>query len=161
MLLATEQDYQNGSVYTRYPPPDDVYRKRARLFRFFPEPILVVGCGFGGLVKAFQELGKASWGVDASSFMVENRVCDRIFHYSILDLANWKVMGTSEAIITEDLLPCLTDEETTLASRNCQALAPIVVHMVTERGTASNLNYHSTGYWMSLINQPALSLEGI
>ena len=161
MLLATEKDYQNGSIYTQYPPPAEVYEKRARLFQYYPEPILVVGCGFGGLVKAFQEMGKVACGVDASrDYAIPNQLTENVYYGNILDLSDW-TLGTFETLFTEDMLPCLTDEEAKIAARNCRALSPIVIHMVTERGEDKELNYHTTGYWMTLTGQPTISLEGM
>lgn len=122
----------------------------------------MVGCGFGGLVRAFRDLNKQAWGIDASQWCIDNRdkrVSDRVFKFDILDLSDW-MLGEMGAVLTEDMLPHLTDNEVLAATRNCQALAPIVIHMVTEHGQA-DLNYHSTGYWMSLTNQLTVSLEGM
>lgn len=162
MRLASYEDF-NGGIYTRYPPPDEVYDKRARVFRFYPEPILVVGCGFGGLVRAFRDLNKQAWGIDASQWAIDNRdkqVGDRVFKFDILDLSNW-TLGQMGTVFSEDVWPCLTDNEVLVAARNCQALAPFVINMVTERGEHEDLNYRPTGYWMSFTGQPTLSLEGM
>lgn len=159
MRLASYTDFQNGPIYTHYPLPPEVYVKRAGLFRYFPEPILVVGCGFGGLVQALEDSGKLAWGIDASPYAIENRTHQRVKLGNILDLSDWQ-MGQFEALITEDLLTHLTDDEALIAARNCQAVSPIVIHLVTEQGEA-DLNYHSTGYWMKLTNQLTISLEGM
>lgn len=159
MRPATREDFQDGPIYTRYPPPLEVYTVRARLFHFFPDPILVVGCGFGGLVQAFTNLGKQAWGMEVSSYCLENKVSDRVIRGNILDLTTWR-LGQVETLLTEDLLPHLTDEEALVAARNCQALSPIVIHLVTEQGQA-DLNYHSCAEWMKLTGQPAISLEGM
>lgn len=159
MRLASYTDFQNGPIYTHYPLPPEVYARRAGLFRYFPEPILVVGCGFGGLIQALEDSGKLAWGIDASPYAIENRASKRVIFGNILDLSDWQ-MGQFETLFTEDLLPHLTDDEVLIAARNCQALSPIVIHMVTEQGEA-DLNYHSTGYWMKLTNQLTISLEGM
>lgn len=157
MRLASHEDF-HGGVYTEYRHHEG-HAKRARLFRFFPEPILVVACGFGFLVEEFGRLGKAAWGIDASDYAIENRVSERARPGNILDLSDF-TLGQFETLITEDLLPYLTDDEALIAARNCQALSPIVIHMVTEQGEA-DLNYHSAGYWMTLTNQLTISLEGM
>lgn len=159
MRLASYRDFNNGPIYTHYPLPDATYDKRARLFYYHPEPILVAGCGFGGLVRAFRDRDKQAWGIDASEWATSNRVSERVRHGNILDLRDWE-LSEFATLITEDLLPCLTDDEVMIAARNCLALSPIVVHLVTEQGQA-NLNYHSTGYWMNLTNQLTVSLEGM
>jgi 2-polyprenyl-3-methyl-5-hydroxy-6-metoxy-1,4-benzoquinol methylase len=158
MRLASRADFYDGPIYTQYRHHEG-YAKRARLFRYFPEPILVVGCGFGFLVEEFKLLAKSAWGIDASQWAINNRVNERVKLGDILDIRNWE-LGEFAAVVTEDLLPCLTDNEALLAARNCQALSPIVVHLVTEQGRA-DLNYHSTGYWMSLTSQLTVSLEGM
>lgn len=160
MRLASHADFQNGPIYTRYPLPPEVYAKRARLFHFYPEPILVVGCGFGGLVQALIEDGKQVWGIDASPYAIENRTHARVVLGNILDLSGWQ-MGQFATLITEDLLPHLTDEEVLVAARNCQAISPIVIHMVTEQGEAKELIYRTAAKCMNLTNQPTVSLEGM
>jgi SAM-dependent methyltransferase len=159
MRLASFSDFHDGPIYTRYRHHDG-YRKRALLFRHFPEPILVVGCGFGFLVQELIELGQQAWGIDASPYAIDNRVTDHAQQADILDPSTW-TLGDFATVITEDLLPCLTDNETLTAARNCQLLAPIVVHLVTEQGQAIELNFHSTAEWMRLTNQLTVSLEGM
>lgn len=158
MRLASAADFYDGPIYTQYRHHEG-YAKRARLFHYFPEPILVAGCAFGFLVEEFKFLAKASWGIDASEWAIDKRVNERVRLGNILDLSTW-TLGQMGTVITEDLLPCLTDDEAVIAARNCQALSPVVVHLVTEQGQ-TDLNYHSTGYWMSLINQLTISLEGM
>lgn len=157
MRLATQEDF-HGDIYSQYRHHEG-YAKRAQLFRYFPEPILVVGCGFGFLLEEFDRLRKPVWGIDASTYCLENRVHQRVRQGNILDLADF-TLGQFETLITEDLLPYLTDDEVLTAARNCKALAPIVIHMVTEQGQA-DLNYHSCAYWMNLTQQLTVSLEGM
>lgn len=153
MRLACPEDFY-GLIYSHYRHHEG-YAKRANLFRYFPDPILVVGCGFGFLVTELLKLDKDAWGIDASPYAVENRENDRVELGNILD-GKLKA-GKFATVVTEDLLPYLTDDEAIAASRNCQG---IVVHMVTEQGQA-DLNYHSTGYWMNLTKQLTVSLEGM
>lgn len=158
MRLASREDFFNGPIYTQYRHHEG-YTKRAQLFRYFPEPILIVGCGFGFMVQELQDLNKQAWGIDAATYAIKNRTTERVLLGNILDLQTIN-LGAFETIITEDLLPYLTDDEVLTIARNCQALSPIVVHMVTEQGSA-DLNYHSTGHWMTLTNQLTVSLEGM
>jgi hypothetical protein len=134
------------------------YARRAALFRHFPEPLLVVGCGFGFLVVELQRLGKQAQGIDASLYAYDCRVTDRVQQVNIL--SDPSHLGTFATVITEDVLPWLTDDEAIIAARNCARLAPIVIHLVTEQGQA-NYNYHPAGYWMHLTHQLAVSLEGM
>lgn len=159
MRLACSKDFQHGPIYTKYPLSEEVYDRRAKLFRYFPEPILVAGCGFGGLVDALQRLRKQAWGIDASQYAIDNATSRRAFKFDILNLSTW-TLGQMETVVTEDLIPCLTDDEVLVAARNCQALAPIVIHMVTESGQA-DLSYRSCVEVMRITNQLTVSLEGM
>ena len=162
MRLASQEDFFGG-IYTEYRHHEG-YAKRARLFERFPDPILVVGCGFGFLVQELLSRGKDAYGIDASLYAVRNRVLDRVSLNSILDPGDVTLLQIQlerfGTMITEDLLPHLTDDEAKIAAENCARLGGIVVHMVTEQGDAK-LNYHSSGYWMTLTNQPTISLEGM
>jgi SAM-dependent methyltransferase len=164
MRLASQSDFYNGPIYTQYRHHEG-YAKRARLFRYFPEPILVVGCGFGFLVTEFLRVGRRAAGIDAAVYAIERKDNDAIFWASVLDIQDCRItlrdflpFGT---VITEDLLSYLTDEEATIAAINCSKLGPIVIHMVTEQGEAPQLNYHSTAEWMNLTSQLTVSLEGM
>jgi SAM-dependent methyltransferase len=159
MRLASQSDFYNGPIYTQYRHHEG-YAKRARLFRYFPEPVLVVGCGFGFMVQEFLDLGLQAWGIDVSPYAVENRVTPRVVYGNILDLSECQ-LGEFATLFTEDLLPCLNNDEVLICARNCQALSPIVIHLVTVQGEALQLNYHSTAEWMNLTSQPTVSLEGM
>lgn len=154
MRLASEQEF--STAYTNYRWHDG-YAKRARLFQHFPEPVIVVGCGFGFLVVELQRLGKLAHGIDAADYCRTNRVTESFTQHDILTGPPRLHAAT---VITEDLLPWLTDTEAITCAENCALLAPIVVHLVTEQGQA-DYNYHSTGYWMSLTGQLTVSLEGM
>lgn len=157
--LASYEDF-HGRIYTDYRHHEG-YAKRAKLFEHFPDPILIVGCGFGFLVDELLKLSKGAYGIDASLYATLNRVNDRVSLKSILDPVDVESLRTRFAtVITEDLLPHLKDEEAKIAAMNCSKLGGIVVHMVTEQGEA-DLTYHSTGYWMTLTNQLTVSLEGM
>lgn len=145
------------TAYTYYPLPVAVYARRALLLYRLPDPVLVVGCGFGRLVVELQRLGKVAWGCDASPYAETNRVTD---NFLLLDITAVTPSGHFATAITEDLLPWLTDFEAVTAANNCAAIAPLVLHLVTEQGQA-DYNYHSTGYWMRLLNQLVISLEGL
>jgi SAM-dependent methyltransferase len=156
--LATANDFFHGAIYTNYRHHEG-FAKRARLFKFFPEPILVVGCGFGFLVQEFENLGKLAWGIDASPYAINHKVNMRVIYGDVLRIHEWK-MGEFATLITEDLLPHLTNDEALIAARNCQALSPVVIHMVTEQGQA-DLNYRPCAEWMSVTSQLTVSLEGM
>lgn len=159
MTVATPERFY-GLWYTQYRHHEG-FAKRARLFAAFPGPILVVGAGFGYLVEELLQYREA-YGIDASEWAV-GQAEGRVIVADILrDVEHVQGrLGAFATVITEDLLPSLTDEEAVIASVNCAQLGSIVIHLVTEQGTVSELNYHSTGYWMNLTNQLTVSLEGM
>lgn len=161
VILASPEVY--AEAYTEYPLPDTVYAKRAQLFKSFPERIMVVGCGFGHLVSELRKLGKDAWGVDASAWAALSRVDDHAWMSDILDGNNVRLLqgyiGPIATVITEDLLPWLTDEEAVTCANNCSTLGQIVIHLVTEQGEA-DYNYKPTYQWQLLTNQLTCSLEG-
>lgn len=154
MRLACAKDFYNGPVYTNYRHHEG-YAKRAALFQNFPEPVCIVGCGFGFLVQELLKLKKDCWGIDASPYAIENRVTKRVVLGNILDFT-----PEARTLITEDMLPYLTDNEAVIAAKRCGAKGATVVHLVTESGEA-DLNYHSLGQWMALTHQLTISLEGM
>lgn len=167
MRLASPSDFYNGPIYTYYRHHEG-YAKRAELLREFPDPILVVGCGFGFLVEELLKIGKDAYGIDESLWAmayVPDGIGRRIWRRNILDAEQVRdiplrlpPLGT---VVTEDLLPCLTDEETRIAAEHCATLAPSTIHLVTEQGQAQELNYHSLSEWSKLTNQLTISLEGM
>lgn len=161
MRLASREEF--AEAYTQYPLPREVYAKRARLFEGFPEKILIVGCGFGLLVSELRNLGKDARGIDASAWAWENRDNEWVWCSDILNASKVDILrqqhGPFATIITEDLLPWLTEEEVEMCARNCTGLGKIVIHMVTEQGEAP-YNYHPCVYWMALTKQLTCSLGG-
>lgn len=155
MRLASQEEF--AAAYTQYRHHDG-YRKRAQLFRHFPDPILVVGCGFGFLVEELLYLGKSAWGIDLSDYAEDNCVTENFSKVNIT--GDISLLPPFATIITEDLLPWLTDKEAVIAAKNCSAHGAIVIHLVTVAGEA-DYNYHSCGYWMTLTNQLTISLEGM
>lgn len=133
------------------------YAHRARLLASLPEPIIIIGCGFGYLVIELQRLGKLAHGIDISDYCRDNRVTEQ---FSQLDILRGPLRLNAGTVVTEDLLSWLTDAEARMAAENCAATGAVVLHLVTESGQA-DYNYHSTGYWMTLTDQLAISLEGM
>jgi hypothetical protein len=154
MRLASPEEY--AQAYTDYHHHSG-YAKRARLLQYLPDPIIVVGCGFGYLILELQRLGKLAHGIDVSDYCWDHRVTDNFTQHDIL---RGLPRLNASTVITEDLLPWLTNAEAIICAENCAQLSPLVLHLVTESGQA-DYNYHSTGYWMSLTNQLTISLEGM
>src|ERR1043165_5281445 len=149
MRLASASDFFNGIQYTHYRHHAG-YAKRAQLLLGLPEPLLIVGCGFGFLVREFERLEKEVYGIDASSYAIAKRVSSNVSLADILRPETWQFELDFATVITEDLLPCLTDDEAGLAACNCARIAPVVIHLVTEQGQVKELNYHSCVEWMRI-----------
>lgn len=159
MMVATPERF-NGTWYTQYRHHEG-FAKRARLFATFPGPILVVGAAFGFLVEELLQYREA-YGIDASEWAAEQAEGRVIIADILTDVEHIKArLGAFATVVTEDLLPSLTDAEAITAATNCAQLGGIVIHLVTEHGEVAELNYHSTGHWMALTNQLAVSLEGM
>jgi hypothetical protein len=163
MKLATQERFFNGEWYTHYWHHPG-FAKRASRLASFPGPILVVGAAFGYLVKDLLPYGEA-YGIDASEWavgQVEQSLSDRVILADILtDTEQIRELGPFGCVVTEDLLPCLTDGEAQTAAGVCAELNPLVIHLVTERGEAADLNYHVVAEWASLTGQFTISLEGM
>lgn len=154
MIIASLDEYSRA--YSNYRHHEG-YAKRGRLLQSLPEPVVVVGCGFGFLVVELQRLNRLAHGVDISDYCYENRVTDNFTQHDILTGPPRLRAGT---VVTESMLEWLTDSEAVVCAKNCALLSPLVLHLVTEQGQA-DYNYHSTGYWMSLTGQLTVSLEGM
>lgn len=153
MRLASPQEF--ATAYTDYRWHEG-YEKRARLLASLPEPMLIVGCGFGFLVAELLKLGRDAFGIDAADYCYEQRVVKPFMQHDILR----GPFSSHATVISEDLLPWLTDKEARICAKHCALTGPLVLHLVTEQGQA-DYNYHSTGYWMALTNQLTISLEGM
>jgi hypothetical protein len=159
MQLATEQRF-NGTWYTKYRHHKG-FAKRAQLLISYPEPILIIGCGFGYLIVELELLGKVAKGLEASDWAVQNRVRNSVKLGSALDVTKISLQAPFASIVTEDLLPCLTDAEVLTLATNCASFTIPVLHLVTEQGAASELNYRPRGEWAELTGQQIMSLEGM
>lgn len=154
MRLASAQEF--AVAYTEYHWHKG-YAKRAQLLQSLPQPVVVVGCGFGFLVVELARLGKLTHGIDASDYCWTNRVTENFTQWNILTGPPRLHAAT---VVTEDLLPWLTDAEAVTTAKNCALISPLVLHLVTEQGQ-EDYNYHSTGYWNTLTGQITVSLEGM
>lgn len=154
MLVASPETF--AEAYTDYHHHGG-YARRAQLLQHLPDPIVVVGCGFGYLVVELQQLGKLAYGIDVSDYCWDHRVTTAFSQHDIL---RGPPKLNAATVVTEDLLPWLSDAEAVTAAKNCALLSPLVLHLVTESGQA-DYNYHSTGYWMKLLDQLTISLEGM
>lgn len=160
--IYTESDY-NGyidSQYRRY----GFFADRGITFNnswnsLKNETLLVAGCGWGFLVQELmQEHGFTDvWGCDASDYAVNtaapanlpSQYASRILLGSILSDTDIKAVANTagiqggnpkfKAILTEDVLPCLTDAEIPIALSVLRGRSRSLAHIITPRMQGSTL----------------------
>ena len=76
--LATPEDFESGSLYTKYWRFPFFSQRADRITGLFPSPgkILVAGCAVGYLVDELIKRGYDAWGCDASQYIVDRSVTD-------------------------------------------------------------------------------------
>ena len=176
MRLASASDFESGALYG---PPG--YRR----YPFFAEradlilnlygaggKVLVVGCGWGFLVDELLTRGYDAWGLDGSSYAIAKAAevlpaasAQRVL---LADTTNRQqvvavraaagVVGNQrfKLIVTEDVLPVLSDAEVAVAVAECRRVATNVLHIVTpgdptDPSKLAGLNWKSIETWASLV----------
>lgn len=150
--IYTESDYFGGvdTRYTEYP----YFSKRskninAQLGSYKNSKILIAGCGWGFLVRLLmRDYGFTDvWGCDASEYAVKTAAPREIPGYenrillgditsstsmsSVSSAAGLKGTKKFAYIITEDVLPCLTDNEITTALSVLRGKGDVLGHIIT------------------------------
>lgn len=131
--------------------------------------LLVVGCGYGWALEWLIANGFSNaWGTDTSALVhanaaTESEVADRIVNADVSTAVGRTALETAtgnrswRAILTEDVLPCLSDAEVVALHEGCAAvLHPQgdLVHMVTPRldyPQDDGFNWKSLDEWRALI----------
>ncbi len=137
-LLGTQTNIQAWySDYRRYP----FYAARAAWINEVQSTgkILVAGAGFGYLVDELTALGRDVYGFDAADYCVNNSaphttkadIMNRSQLASVKNTMNVTGINKIPCIITDDLLPCLTDAEITTALSEARRIATVLLHIIT------------------------------
>lgn len=180
MRLATQADFEQGGLYTSYRRyPFFAERAAAVVAAYGSVKTLVVGCGWGYLVDELLRLGVDAWGIDASLYAitkgkaVAGMLPATLTRLSVADATNRTqltavrttagLVGSARfgLVVTEDMLPMLTDAEVTTAVTECRRIATNMLHIVTP-GTATDaskltaLNWKSTAAWKALVAPDAV-----
>jgi 2-polyprenyl-3-methyl-5-hydroxy-6-metoxy-1,4-benzoquinol methylase len=173
--LASVYDFEPGEHRLRAtaarwnPPMYDQYRRypyfgqRADwIAEHYPrvKRVLVAGCGWGFLVEELVRRGIDAWGIDAADYAIQKAarhvrgVAPRIRRGDVL---NAGIDGTYDLIVTEDLLPCASDEsEAVRMAAHVRQHAGKVLHIVTPGDPADpsklpGVLWKSLEEWKSLV----------
>lgn len=128
--------------------------------------ILFVGSGFGWLAEKFVEFGYTNvLNVDTSSYIQTNKnehAVLPILDTDILTLEGRSEIlshfnGTVDLIITEDVLPCLSDLECVNFCNMLNQISQNVIHWVSVKNQGAesnpNLNWKTLDEWKETTNQ--------
>lgn len=166
-LLASQADFglPNGTAgvlysagYHQYPFFQD--RINTLIGHFAPnnQTLLIAGCGFGYLVQLAVTAGYNAFGVDASSWAISQgqallpSIASRL---AVADILNTTALDNAgkgfglhgnppkyALLVTEDLLPCMTDTEITTALTNLRARATSnLLHIITPGSGGPECDY--------------------
>lgn len=184
-LLATQADYglpdgTPGVLYTSGYHEFPFFQTRIDSIkqRFAPtgQTLLIAGCGFGYLVNFAVNAGYNAFGIDGSSFAINQgktvlpAIASRL---AVADITNAtqvdaasKTFGLKGGtpkyalLVTEDVLPCLSDAEITTALSVLRARSTAnLLHMVTpgnpgDPGLDSRLNWKTIDGWRAVLCPP-------
>lgn len=174
MRLATATDFEGGALYSNYHRyPFFADRADSLVARYGTTgKWLIGGCGWGFLVDELITRGVDAWGVDASSYCltkaVANLVSGRASKILQADITSRTSLATAKTatglsgstkfriMVTEDVLPVLTDAEITSALTECRRIATNVFHICTPGDPADPaknpvLNWKSASAWKTLV----------
>ena len=177
--LASASDFEdNGVMYTNYRRYQFFAERAAVIHEAFPTgKILIAGCGWGFLVDELVKLGRDAFGFDASPYATARSVevlgptiSSRVFSASVLvraQMTSTKAsIGFSGAqkvplLVTEDLLPVLTNAEITTALTECRRIATNLLHVVTPGDPAdpsklAGLNWKPVATWKTTVAPDAV-----
>lgn len=194
MRLASKADFEGGALYTNYRRfPMFGWRAAWLTARYGTAgKWLVAGCGWGYLVDELVALGVDAWGIDASSYAVSkaqeagtlapgvgNRVVliDATNRSQLASLRSTAGLSGSQrftVIVTEDILPVLTDSEASAVAAEARRVGTNICHVLTalrpdEDAAASiaagmrvsGLNWKTLAQWKTLAGvDTVLNAEG-
>lgn len=183
--LATPEDFEQGGLYTSYYRYPFFAQRAEEVRRRFPAgiKILVAACGWGYLVEDLLGLGFDAWGCDAAQYAIDKsrevltaQASERILKADItvqgdIDVvraaANLSGKQKFSLCITEDVYPCMSDEEVTASLTVLRSAASALFHIATcgqpnDRHRDSSLNWKSPSEWKALIgnNEPVMNADG-
>lgn len=187
--LASSADFEGPSGLYWEPGTEQGYRR----YEFFARradlilarhgaggKVLVVGCGWGFLVDELLARGYDAWGLDGSAYAVAKAAevlpaasAGRVL---LADAMNRSQVAAVRAaaglsgnqrfklVVTEDVLPVLTDAEVAIAVAECRRVASNVLHIVTplqpDTEQVAGLNWKTGAQWKTLAAPDAVCVTG-
>lgn len=166
----------NGAVYgyTNYVSPLTYLDERPNVMaaRYVErlaaagKTVLIVGCALGLTVQELRLLGVQAWGLDVSSYAV-NAAPAAVRQYLTIgdarqssawnaakNLAGFKGQTRFNMVITEDLLPCLSNADAVTMAQLARANSQAVFHLYEDNpATAPWYNYHTPAEWKAILGQ--------
>lgn len=138
---------RTGGGYS-HPGRQKIYVKRLGVLNqlFGPaggQTVCIVGCGFGYLNLQMTLDGWVTWGVDAAQYSLDRGAAEvALARVTLADIvtatprdirrdAGLTGQARFDLCVSEDLLPCLRDDEVTAAVENMRELSGTVAHIVT------------------------------
>lgn len=125
--------------------------------------IAFIGCGFAWTGESFAAAGytnivnvdKSDW---INSSKQEHAVLP-ILNADVLTQEGLALVGTADWAVSEDILPCYTDEEALALSTAMRLIAPNVVHMTSTKdvGSAQGYNWKTLEEWKTLLSPDYLT----
>jgi hypothetical protein len=109
--------------------------------------VAVIGAALGFGVKKMIEAGLDAHGFDTSKVLARKKSHVPIDKRDILR----DDIGTYDVVVTEDVLPALSDREAITLSKACRRHAPRVVHWVSVGRGDTRLNWKTSDEWRALV----------
>lgn len=127
--------------------------------------IVVVGAGFGWGAEDWAAAGMGPIiCTDTSAWIQANKGAEAtlpILSADVLTPEGRAEIGLADVVITEDVLPCLSDADALALAEACRLVAPVVVHWVTAFEAAGGpLNWKSLEGWKALVGPDLVARRG-
>jgi cyclopropane fatty-acyl-phospholipid synthase-like methyltransferase len=175
--LASLADFEQGGLYTSYRRYPFFAERREMVMGRFGNPqsagkILIAGCGWGYLVEELLTQGYDVWGCDASAYAVGKAqevltapAAARVILADCLVRSQMTALrGTAgltgnqrfSTVITEDMLPVLTNAEVTTVLTELRRIAQLnLFHIITCSDVPAEreptLNWKTQAEWQAIV----------
>jgi hypothetical protein len=118
------------------------------------QKIIIIGAAFGWVAEDWINSGYTVLAVDTSTWIHQNKASN-----SLIDVLNAdcltsdgrNLIGTGDIVISEDVFPCLSDQECVNLSSAMHLIAPRVYHWVSTGSGYLNLNWKTREEWKALL----------
>lgn len=134
------------------------------------EAVALIGAGFGWVAEDWKAAGLGPvLAVDTSKYLHSNLPGNAIVPILDADVSTpigrqdirYALGGVVDWVISEDVMPCFTDEEAVALAEGMRKLAPNVVHWVSIKGgSRSALNWKTAIEWKQLLTPDKVVARG-